>query len=510
MNHGIHTLLSAPEEQLLSDLPDHLRKQADAPETLLIAIHHLLSRQRIRTACLIAESMANAGHINLLVAFARGAGGVLRHVPIEKIHGLAEVSQRAARMPTEKWETFYHAIVTPVITALLNEALQQSDQAQVLRILALAKAAVPRLRPLFDWDAPQPVLSGEAMRQQGRAQARLISYQRPPATLPRPKRRVLVVERDTFFMMPGSRTWDLGLRAVTAMNAYGWQAEVHPIPSPPSVDICPAIVALCQQKRPEILFLDDELLFGMRQARAEMIHALRENHPRLKVVGYLPDSWRNAEALKETVPLLDLAWEWSCPSLPLWQDPAYATKIHASPVPVAGTAGTPDKPLMARMLFAGSISTFNWHRAFWLAAADKRGLPVELRRSTHLDDNLPPLESCARYMRGLTEATCCLNFTMRPDAAHTRAFTARSYEAILSGALLVQESSPEMDHFFISGEHYLPFSSLAELAAVARFLVHNREEAEEIRRAGHAFARERYSDDNLIGYLEHALFYRTP
>ncbi len=32
-------------------------------------------------------------------------------------------------------------------------------------------------------------------------------------------------------------------------------------------------------------------------------------------------------------------------------------------------------------------------------------------------------------------------------------------------------------------------------------------EAEEIRRRGNAFARERYSDEKLIGYLDKALFY---
>ena len=96
---------------------------------------------------------------------------------------------------------------------------------------------------------------------------------------------------------------------------------------------------------------------------------------------------------------------------------------------------------------------------------------------------------------------------MRPDHALTSIVTGRCYETMHAGALLVQEASEDMRTFFIAGEHYLEFSSLAELAAVARFITHNRAEAEEIRRCGHAFARERYCDEKLIGYIDASLYF---
>ena len=157
------------------------------------------------------------------------------------------------------------------------------------------------------------------------------------------------------------------------------------------------------------------------------------------------------------------------------------------------------------MLFSGSVRGFNCPRAFWLSTAEHLNLPIKIKLSTHEEDGLSALESYALYMRGLTEATCCLNLTMRLDLDHI--VVGRSFEAILAGALLVQEATPGMHRYFIAGEHYLEFSTLAELSAIARFINENREEAEEIRRRGNAFALEHYSDEKLVGYLDALLYY---
>ena len=63
-----------------------------------------------------------------------------------------------------------------------------------------------------------------------------------------------------------------------------------------------------------------------------------------------------------------------------------------------------------------------------------------------------------------------------------------------------------MDCYFIEGEHYLPFTTFADLRSVAKFIQDNPEEAEDIRRKGNAFFRERYIDDKLMAYLDQRLF----
>ena len=136
---------------------------------------------------------------------------------------------------------------------------------------------------------------------------------------------------------------------------------------------------------------------------------------------------------------------------------------------------------------------------------ERLALPLKKRLSSHLPDGLLALDSFALYMQALSEATCCLNFSMRPN--QERVVTFRCFETILGGSLLVQEASPSMHCYFIAGEHYLEFSSLADLAAVSHFIANNREEAEEIRRSGHAFAQEHYRDEKIIGYLDKFLYF---
>ena len=133
--------------------------------------------------------------------------------------------------------------------------------------------------------------------------------------------------------------------------------------------------------------------------------------------------------------------------------------------------------------------------------------PIELQMSTHTEDGIPILESYTDYMRRIEKSACALNFSMRSDLSRT--ITGRSFEAPLAGALLIQEDAPEMDYYFVAGEHYLRFSSVAELRAIARYIAEKPEEAEEIRRAGNAFARAQYNDGKLVGYLDKQLFYRT-
>jgi hypothetical protein len=122
-----------------------------------------------------------------------------------------------------------------------------------------------------------------------------------------------------------------------------------------------------------------------------------------------------------------------------------------------------------------------------------------------LADGLSPSESYAGYMRRLADCGCALNFAMRPDLSLV--ITDRSFEAPLVGALLIQEQSADLDHFFVAGQHYLEFSSFSELRGIGDFLAANPAAAEQIRRDGNAFAQARYSDPVLIGYLDKILFH---
>ena len=62
-----------------------------------------------------------------------------------------------------------------------------------------------------------------------------------------------------------------------------------------------------------------------------------------------------------------------------------------------------------------------------------------------------------------------------------------------------------MDYYFVAGEHYLEFTTFAELARNRAFLLDRPDEAEEMRSQGTAFARERYNAYSIVGSLDRHL-----
>ncbi|MBF0399729.1 MAG: glycosyltransferase family 1 protein [Magnetococcales bacterium] len=506
----IDTVLHLDEQGNVADLVHFIQTESHPFEALLEAITELLVMLRLRPAFLLAMFLRNNNYHHPISAIALVVGGWLFNKPEEARVGLELVRMQADALSFEQQTLLYDRILHPIQVLLLDAAIKQANHDHVLRILDLYAALFPRFRTLYDWRAPVPTFSLAAVRQRGRAEARLISYPLPDSTRPRPRRRVVVAMREWFcFGDRSSRVSDFGPRILAAMQAYGW--EVHSCTFkaatlPEIADDCRIVAERCRQQRAELLVIDLNLTIKS-EARDEMILQLRQENPAIRVVGCLIDSFCFPEAvLVKAATHLDLIWTRDVPFLPAWSAPALANKVFNLLFPNAGLMGRPEQPLIPQPFFAGGVSAkYIPHRAFWLAGIERLGLPIQSKISSHMDDGLSPLDSFALYMRGLTDATCCLNFSMRSNQDHVVTF--RSFEVVLSGALLIQEATPEMDAYFVAGDHYLPFSTLAELASVIRFITEQREEAEEIRRCGNAFARERYSDEKIIGYLDRRLFF---
>ncbi|MBF0295403.1 MAG: glycosyltransferase [Magnetococcales bacterium] len=147
-----------------------------------------------------------------------------------------------------------------------------------------------------------------------------------------------------------------------------------------------------------------------------------------------------------------------------------------------GTEPEPDPPAGPGMSWAGEwLGEENFLQVFWYYAAVACGVPIER--------NPTP---------GLT--ACHIRFTSRPGQA--RVLSGQGVESMRQGALLVQEYAEEMHRDFTPGVHYLEFSTLGQLRAIARFIREHPEEAEAIRRQGQACARERYGPDRLPGVVD--------
>ncbi|MBF0161463.1 MAG: glycosyltransferase family 1 protein [Magnetococcales bacterium] len=507
----LHTIVHLDEKADVTELVAFVQGGHD-PRMLLMVLPELLARKRLRPAFLLAMLLNNNGYNAPAISVALSLGGWLFDKPTEAHVGLASLQMQADSLSFEQQQDLYDALLSPSLSPLLEAACDREDHGQILKILSIYQGIFPRFRTLFDWHAPVPEFSLESVRQQGRAQARLLSYAQPPTDLPRRRRRVVVAMRERFYFgNPASRPSDFGPRIRAAMQAYGWDVACSPFQCATLAEMeedCQAIVALCRQQQAELLVID--LNVTIRAAvRDTMIFQLRQENPAIRIVGCLIDAFCFADdVLTAAAAHLDLVWSRDVPSLPLWQSPAMANRVVNLLFPNAGVLHMPQRPLFPQPLFAGGITTkYVPHRAFWLAAIRHTGLPIQTKISSHLEDGLSPLESFARYMQGLAEATCCLSLSMRYDQSHVVTF--RSFEVVLSGALLLQEATPEMDYYFVAGEHYLPFSTLTELAAVMQFIRNHPAEAEEIRRCGAAFAREHYNDDRIIGHLDQRLFFQA-
>ena len=479
------------------------------PKTLIYTVYRCMIDGRFRTAQVLAGPLIAAGADHPVVHFAQSIGGFLYGNESDEREGAVRLAQAIDLLSPEKQSTLCQGVFQRVFDRVVRaDAALITDANRALRLLKIIKAAVPMFRTIFEWEDAGSNVTAATLAQQGRARATLISLEQPPPGAPRPRRRVIYAGRERVFPQdPSSRLYETGPKMSTSMAAYGWDATFLPTMSIHFPEDFANIVAVCEQEKPDLLIFDDLYITvpQMLPARAAMIEALREKLPSMKIASLHQDPWEiSPQTLIETSVRLDAVMA-QFPSMPVWQDPAFKGKMIFAPIPHAGTSGPVKTPMSSRMKFIGGVFGYNWHRIFWLAGA-KLGLPIDFIRSTHRNDGLSVIDSYDAYMRRTEAAGCVINFSMRSDLS--RVMTGRNLEGILSGALLVAEETPDMDYYFVAGEHYLSFATVPELRALARFIAEKPEEAEAIRRRGNEFGRERYSDEKLVGHIDYHFFYR--
>ena len=509
MKDFVETLIAYERGGDINGLLRYVQNADQTPDQLIYASYRLLLDGFVHLAYILAMVVMNAGYHNPTSSLALAIGGLFYENPQEELRGLKSLLALSKTAPPDQKKVFFNNVVSPVMSLLLKELLENWDHDQVSRLGEILRAAVPEFRDIFDWHIQPPVLTLEEIRKKGGGAVPLIQHSGPSSDVPRKPRRVVVAVREKFFPHRSwARLFDGGPRLQAAMNTYGWETAFFGMKFDDLSEDYLGIIDLCKRHRAELLILDDDLCLSHENTlmgRSIVIDRLRQEMPGMKIMSFLFDTWSiDPAVLKSAISALDGIWDVTSPSLPLWNDPELAGRVLHAPLPHVGNYFPPRLPLDSRLFFSGSISRFNWQRALWLSACRKHGLPVEHRVSKHHCDGLPALESYRAYMQELVQAPCSLNFSMRKDLS--RVVTGRSFEVILAGSLLIQEYTPDMHRYFIPGKHFLEFSTFSELVGLVRFVSEHPEEAEAIRRNGYAFARERYDDDKIIGYLDRLLF----
>ncbi|MEO5333289.1 MAG: glycosyltransferase [Magnetococcus sp. YQC-5] len=507
-----------PEDFVL--LIEFLQNNQHAPHDLLLALLILLVTTKTGAAFICGMLLANSHYNHPLISVALAIGGLCYNNQEEEMRGLKNLRSQMNAFSLEQQKLFFKTVTHPNITVhiyeygKLNHAheniqdwmKQLLSNDKMMHLLAIFQAAAPFFWNTFDLNQSVPDLDPEELRRRGWAKARLVHRRSPPKDAPRQPRRVVVAMRE-FSILNHSELSPLGERIVAAMSGYGWNAHLFNLQFGKENEYYKTIIEQCLSIDAEVLILDYDFFYKQwlySDKPKIMIMELKQKKPSIKIVACLLDSWCVKDALNTNARLFDVLWTTDAPSLPLWSEPDISSKVLQCLIPI-GLNMKPDKPLRPYMLFSGEVR-YSWIRLFWLLlAVNKLNLPIQQKICTHQDDGLPVLDSYAIYLRGLADATCCINFSMRPDLSYI--YNGRCPETLLSGSLLVQETSYNIDYFFVAGEHYLEFSSVSELAAIARFITKYPEAAEEIRRRGNAFACEQFRDEKIIGYIDYLCFF---
>jgi hypothetical protein len=206
---------------------------------------------------------------------------------------------------------------------------------------------------------------------------------------------------------------------------------------------------------------------------------------RLKVVGTYPDSWFGglAPAIGAAARSADLI-QFSHAGLGARLSPRFARKLwcYLPPFPDArGAVPAPAVPL-PRAAIAGRINWTNEARLVWWSEIAAAGLPVDLHPTIYGHER-----SAAEYADLLGRYAVSINVTARTNDVGI--VTGRTIEALLHDTLLLEQQSTDTAYFLRPFEHYVPFTTLAELTARLRRVLEDAPLRERITRAGAAWAR---------------------
>jgi hypothetical protein len=233
--------------------------------------------------------------------------------------------------------------------------------------------------------------------------------------------------------------------------------------------------------KPHLIFYDDLFETGVSvqsETVADQIRTVLEAARRrfgTRVIKCFPDAW----AIRDERVFHGLG---SCVDLVYHCHPAILGK--ASPhersasfcYPWPHQVATPTKPagVIPRASFVGTIYSFNFGRVVWWAEAGNLGLPIDF--VTWLPGGHPDADpesggqfSDTDFVNALHSYRLSINFTRRSSGV--KILTGKTVEIPMAGGCLLEEHSVDAAYFLKPGIHYLPFATLADLAAAIETLL---------------------------------------
>lgn len=326
------------------------------------------------------------------------------------------------------------------------------------------------------------------------------SHPAPPlrfdqAPLPRKLRLGIVMRK--YYYGKDSRLHDLGPRFRTAFAPFDVDcAIIDPVHDP--VEFGPR----------DLIFVDDQYVQRYHCGRdagrmAEFLAQLRVSGPRVGLIEFDPWTFDFDRVLKGPGEPYDLVWTMA-PEL------AAGGRIRGVPtclVPfpvgfprlfdelrVSSTAGAH----LPAVSFCGGVEEYNHPRYLWLLSSHAFRSPFAYDVSHHASDGQTVEESIRAYLARLTGAHACLSLTMRANGRSI--VVGRAFDALRAGRLLVQEASVDASAYLVPGEHFVEFSSVAELEEIC-FRLSRENALADVARAGASYFQQHYSDEAVLRHL---------
>jgi hypothetical protein len=301
------------------------------------------------------------------------------------------------------------------------------------------------------------------------------------------------------FMGPGSRKHEFGLRIQKALASQGWDVSLH---SPDTMQ------SYLTSEMFDFALIDIALLNAQHlsgESVAETLLRIRRNFRKIIIVE--PDPWATEhnplfEMIEEYI---DYVWGFTA-EWPLLNNLVFLEKAILFP----NVGGFDDMTTERDSLtdwsrcsfgFVGSIGIPNLPRIYWALESLSRKLPIQyLVSDPGRDDGMDSETSLYSYARLLAVSHVGVNYVKRLDGS--RILTGRTLEVISLKRLLLQESCPAMNPYFIEGEHFLEFSDIESLCTAVEFIGMHPKTAQMIAQEGHDYYLQHYSSKKLVEHFQ--------
>jgi hypothetical protein len=253
--------------------------------------------------------------------------------------------------------------------------------------------------------------------------------------------------------------------------------------------------------RPDVLILDWSCPFSLRGINPHRMALLRQRLG-FRLVVAIRDAHEDTMAiLHGWLPAVDSMLLFN-PTSAILEPGAtpYAERLLVIPVPAFHTLEPPPhpEPRQDGLLFVGNIH-FSLRYAL-LSVLLTEALPFHAIYGKTRAAQVPDAPS---YHRLLESWRATLNVSAHTVREHL--VTGRIWEATNAGTLLVEQDNPATRRFFLPWCHYLPWTSIDDIADLARFVAGNPKAAQTVASRASAWAWRHYSPKRLwAAILGHA------